>query len=73
MRDQRIFLANKIRLNILSEDSTESLCVIDLQNIIEALFYLQSGSTSYKEKLTIVQPDVLIRDVQFGEGNQILQ
>ena len=55
-------------LTINDEINENSLCEINIQNIIEVLFFLEKKDSGISEQLTLFQPDLIIQDVSYDSG-----
>lgn len=67
-RDQRVFVNNSLNLNFLTEDQQDSICEIQVANVLEILAYLEPTDDITVERVHLFQPDILIKSVVFNEG-----
>lgn len=73
-RDQRLFLGNTLDLTIFDPSGENSLCQISIENILEALSYLQpNGETPNLQTIVFDQPDLDILKVVVDKGSLFIK
>lgn len=65
-----MFVSNVLGLEFFTSDGENSICSVEVSNVLELFFYFKKGESSTNYTLTMFQPDILVRSVNFDDGRE---